>query len=67
MSASFRQLDYQDRVLSSLEAYLDTLKDKKGRADKIAALAAADPDLGLTPPDFAKQVGWQPFYSLLLS
>jgi type III restriction enzyme len=58
MSANFRQLDYQDRVLSTLEGYLDTLKDKKGRADKIAALAAADPDLGLTPPDFAKQA-WE--------
>lgn len=58
MNASFRQLDYQDRVLSSLEGYLDTLKDKKAKADKIAALAAADPDLGLTPPDYAKQA-WE--------
>jgi len=58
MSASFRQLDYQDRVISSLEGYLDTLKEKKAKADKIAALAAADPDLGLTPPDYAKQA-WE--------
>jgi len=58
MSASFRQLDYQDRVISSLEGYLDTLKEKKAKADKIAALAAADPDLDLTPPDYAKQA-WE--------
>lgn len=55
MSKNFRQLDYQERVLTALENYLETLKDKKVRADKIAALAAADPDLGLTVPDFAKQ------------
>ena len=36
----FRQLDYQDRVLSTLDAYLDLLKDKKARADRVAALAA---------------------------
>lgn len=54
----FRQLDYQDRTLASLEAYLDVLKDKKGRADRIAALAAEDPDLGLAVPDFAKEA-WE--------
>jgi len=51
----FRQLDYQDRVLSTLDAYLDLLKDKKARADRVAALAAQDPDLGLAIPDFAKE------------
>lgn len=58
MSTSFRQLDYQDRALSALESYLDALKEKKGRADKIAGLAAADPDLGLAIPDFAKEA-WE--------
>lgn len=58
MSTSYRQLDYQDRVLSTLEGYLDTLKDKKGKADKIATLAAADPDLDLPVPDYAKQA-WE--------
>ncbi len=43
----FRQLDYQDRVIASLDAYLDLLKAKKARADKVAALAAQDADLGL--------------------
>ena len=51
----FRQLDYQDRVLTTLETYLDLLKDKKVRSDKIATLAAGDPDLGLPIPDFAKE------------
>jgi type III restriction enzyme len=54
----FRQLDYQDRVLSTLDAYLDLLKDKKARADRVAALAAQDPDLGLAIPDFAKEA-WE--------
>jgi len=54
----FRQLDYQDRVLSALDAYLDALKDKKARADKVAALAANDPELGIPVPDFAKDV-WE--------
>jgi type III restriction enzyme len=54
----FRQLDYQDRVLTTLDAYLDALKDKKARADRIAALAAQDPDLGLAVPDFVKEA-WE--------
>lgn len=54
----FRQLDYQDRVLSTLDAYLDLLKEQKARADKVAALAAQDPDLGLVIPDFAKEA-WE--------
>ena len=48
----FRQLDYQDRVLAILDAYIDVLKDEKARADKVAALAEQDPDLGLDIPDF---------------
>jgi len=54
----FRQLDYQDRVLSTLDAYLDLLKEKKARADKVAALAAQDPDLGIAIPDFSKEA-WE--------
>ena len=54
----FRQLDYQDRVLETLDAYLDLLKDRKSKADKVAALAAQDPDLGLAVPDFTQQA-WE--------
>ena len=50
-----RQLDYQDRILTTLDAYLDLLKEKKTRSDRINALAAADPGLGLAIPDFAKE------------
>jgi type III restriction enzyme len=54
----FRQLDYQDRVLSALDAFLDHLKEKKTRADRISALAAESPDLNLPIPDFAKEA-WE--------
>ena len=50
---SFRPLDYQDRVLSAIDTYLDCLKEKKARADKIADLALQDPDLNLDIPDFS--------------
>lgn len=55
-----RALDYQARVLDTLDAYLDALKPEKAKADKVAALAAENPDLGLTPPDFA-QAAWERF------
>ena len=54
----FRQLDYQDRVLTTLDAYLDLLKEKKAHADRIADLAAKNPDLSLPIPDFAKEA-WE--------
>ena len=47
-----RTLDYQERVLGTLDAYLDVLKAQKVKADRIAKLAAEDPDLGLEVPDF---------------
>lgn len=54
----FRQLDYQDRVLSTLNAYLDVLKEKKKEADEIVELAASKPHLKLPIPDFAKET-WE--------
>jgi len=54
----YRQLDYQDRVLAAIDLYLDLLKAKKARADRVATLAAQDPDLGLAIPDFAKEA-WE--------
>ncbi len=54
----FRQLDYQDKVITALDAYLDALQVKKARADKVAALAAQDPDLGIPVPDFTKEA-WE--------
>lgn len=54
----FRQLDYQERVLATLDAYLDLLKEKKVRADRVAALAAQGPDLDIPIPDFTKEA-WE--------
>ena len=54
----FRQLDYQDRVLTAIDAHLDLLKEKKGRSDQIVALAIERPDLDLPIPDFAKEA-WE--------
>jgi type III restriction enzyme len=54
----FRQLDYQDRAIATLDAYLDQLKAKKAKADKVAALAAQEPDLGLVLPDLTKEA-WE--------
>jgi type III restriction enzyme len=51
----FRQLDYQDRVLSTLNAYLDLLKGKKKEADEIAELSATKPHPNLPLPDFASE------------
>ena len=54
----FRQLDYQDRVLTAIDAHLDLLKEEKVRSDQIAALAQENPGLGLSVPDFAQQA-WE--------
>ena len=51
----FRQLDYQERVVSALDAYLNVLKGKRAKADEIAAIVAANPGLGIEVPDFVKQ------------
>lgn len=49
-----RQLEYQERVLNALEAYLDKLKHEKVRSDKVAEVAKAQPDLNIPIPDFAE-------------
>ncbi len=49
----FRQLDYQDRALAVLDAYIGVLKEKKTRADRLAVLAEQEPDLDVPIPDFA--------------
>ena len=51
----FRQLDYQDRALAVLDAYIDALREKKARSDRIVALAAQEPDLALGIPDFTEE------------
>ena len=54
----FRQLDYQDRVLTTLETYLDLLKDKKARSDKIADVSRRqNPILALPSPTSPRRHG----------
>jgi len=47
-----RDLDYQGRVLSRLDDYLQELVAQKAKADRIAALSKEQPELGLEVPDF---------------
>ena len=54
----FRQLNYQDRVLTAIDDHLDLLKEKKVRSDQIVALAIENPDLDLQIPDFAQEA-WE--------
>lgn len=51
-SLNFELKDYQQRVLDTLDAYLDQLIPGKANADKVAELKAANPDLDLPTPDF---------------
>ncbi len=50
----FRQLEYQDRVLRTVDAWINQLKAEKLKADDILDLAATHPHLGLEAPDFAR-------------
>jgi len=44
--------DYQQRVLDTLDAYLDELATQRERAERIEKLAKEQPDLGVPVPDF---------------
>ena len=54
----FRQLDYQDRALATLDAFIDRLKASKREADEVDELARTRPHLNLLIPDFA-QGAWE--------
>ena len=54
----FRQLEYQDRTLATLDAYIDHLTREKQRSDGIAELATDRSDLALPIPDFTREA-WQ--------
>ncbi|MGE4430769.1 MAG: DEAD/DEAH box helicase [Sphingobium sp.] len=49
---AFRELDYQTRALGALDSFLDALAVEKAKADKVAAVIADNPDLGLELPNF---------------
>lgn len=48
--------DFQDAVLQTLSDYLGALVEQRERADKIAQMAAANPELDLDVPDFSAAV-----------
>lgn len=54
----FRALEYQERVLTALEAYLDRLTAEKVAANEIAVVLAERPNLKLTLPDFSREA-WE--------
>lgn len=49
-----RTLDYQQRVLDTLDAWLDELKARKAEADQVEALRAANPGLPIPALDFTE-------------
>ena len=51
----FRQLEYQDRVLTTLRTYLEVLLEEKKASDEVAKLAIERPDLKIQIPNFAKE------------
>ena len=51
----FRQLDYQNKVLNAIDYYLDVLTVSRNEAHKMSELAADNPDLPVTIPDFTKE------------
>lgn len=54
----FRQLEYQDRVLTTFDSYLNCLKEKKNNADEVAKHAIQNPELSFPVPDFARET-WE--------
>ena len=53
-----RELDYQKRVLDTLDSYLDFLNTEKTKADRVSSLLAADPSLPIEVPDHAR-LAWE--------
>jgi type III restriction enzyme len=49
---AFRELAYQSKALAALEAWLERLTEERAKADQVAAVIAANPDLGIPLPDF---------------
>lgn len=49
---AFRELAYQTKALSALDAWLERLAEERGKADQVAAVIAANPGLDIPLPDF---------------
>ena len=54
----FRQLEYQDRVLATIDDWIDRLKAQKREADEIDQIARTKPHLKLPVPDFT-ETAWE--------
>jgi len=54
----FRDLEFQRRVFTALDAYLDALVAAKANDDKVAKVRAENPDINITVPDFPSDA-WQ--------
>ncbi|UNK78822.1 DEAD/DEAH box helicase family protein [Sphingopyxis granuli] len=49
---AFRDLEYQTRTLTTLEAWLDVLRDEKAKADQLEQIRADNPGVEIPIPDF---------------
>ena len=50
-----RHLEYQDKVLQAVDAWLDELVKEKSKADKAQKVIAENPELDMELPDFANK------------
>lgn len=60
---SFRQLEYQDRVLGTFEVWIDRLKAEKEGSEGVAKLALDNPHLAVPIPDFTRKT-WEALKAL---
>lgn len=47
--------DYQQQVLTAVDAYLEELVRQRSRSEKLREASARDPELGIPIPDFAEE------------
>lgn len=47
--------DYQQQVLTAVDAYLEELVRQRSRSEKLREASAKDPELGIPIPDFAEE------------
>ena len=50
----FRELEFQSKVFTTLEAYLEALLARKANADEVAKLKADNPSVDIPIPDFTQ-------------
>ena len=55
---AWRALDYQERALGALDAYLERLAEERAKGAKLEAFIAENPDAGATWPDYPSRA-WE--------